>query len=151
MLLHIQFWPELLRRLALWESLTGYLYGAHGKVLGARLQDLKRTGEPCVIANPKWAKAVKGNKDDTKDSKWIGDFFRSGLAKSSFIPDKDHSHPQRVNSLSLQAHIYEKQWGKLLSEGLYCLQCRLASVVPDMFGMFVCAFSFSPDWYLLSH
>ena len=25
-----------------------------------------------VIANPKWVKAVKGNKDDTKDSKWIG-------------------------------------------------------------------------------
>ena len=29
-----------------------------------------------VIANPKWVKAVKGNKDDTKDSKWIGDLFR---------------------------------------------------------------------------
>ena len=24
-----------------------------------------------TIANPKWVKAVKGNKDDTKDSKWI--------------------------------------------------------------------------------
>ena len=23
-----------------------------------------------TIANPKWVKAVKGNKDDTKDSKW---------------------------------------------------------------------------------
>ena len=29
-----------------------------------------------TIANPKWVKAVKGNKDDTKDSKWIGDLFR---------------------------------------------------------------------------
>lgn len=28
------------------------------------------------IANPKWVKAVKGNKDDTKDSKWIGDLLR---------------------------------------------------------------------------
>ena len=26
-----------------------------------------------TIANPKWVKAVKGDKDDTKDSKWIGD------------------------------------------------------------------------------
>ena len=34
-----------------------------------------------VIANPKWVKAVKGNKDDTKDSKWIGDLFRLGLVK----------------------------------------------------------------------
>lgn len=28
-----------------------------------------------TIANPKWVKAVKGNKDDTKDSKWIGICF----------------------------------------------------------------------------
>jgi len=30
-----------------------------------------------TIANPKWVKAVKGDKDDTKDSKWIGDFVPS--------------------------------------------------------------------------
>ena len=36
-----------------------------------------------TIANPKWVKAVKGNKDDTKDSKWIGDLFRLGLVKGS--------------------------------------------------------------------
>ena len=39
-----------------------------------------------TIANLKWVKAVKGNKDDTKDSKWIGDLFRLGLVKSSYIP-----------------------------------------------------------------
>lgn len=41
-----------------------------------------------VIANPKWVKVVKGNKDDTKDSKWIGDLFRLGLVKGSYIPCK---------------------------------------------------------------
>lgn len=41
-----------------------------------------------TIANPKWVKAVKGNKDDTKDSKWIGDLFRLGLVPGSFIPCK---------------------------------------------------------------
>jgi transposase len=41
-----------------------------------------------TIANPKWVRAVKGNKDDTKDSKWIGDLFRLGLVPGSFIPDK---------------------------------------------------------------
>ena len=39
-----------------------------------------------TIANPKWVKAVKGNKDDTKDSKWIGDLFRLGLVPGSYIP-----------------------------------------------------------------
>jgi transposase len=41
-----------------------------------------------TIANPKWVKAVKGNKDDAKDSKWIGDLFRLGLVPGSFIPCK---------------------------------------------------------------
>ena len=42
-----------------------------------------------VIANPKWVSAVKGNKDDKKDSKWIGDLFRMVLVPSSYIPEKD--------------------------------------------------------------
>lgn len=50
---------------------------------------LEKRGIRVVIANPKWVKAVKGNKDDTKDSKWIGDLFRIGLVKSSFIPARD--------------------------------------------------------------
>ena len=41
-----------------------------------------------TIANPKWVKAVKGNKDDKKDSKWIGNLFRLGLVPGSFIPSK---------------------------------------------------------------
>lgn len=41
-----------------------------------------------TIANPKWFKAVKGNKDDVKDSKWIGDLFRLGLVPGSYIPEK---------------------------------------------------------------
>ncbi len=30
----------------------------------------------------------KGNKDDSKNSKWIGDLFRLGLVPGSFIPSK---------------------------------------------------------------
>lgn len=41
-----------------------------------------------VVANPKWVSAVKGNKDDNKDSKWIGDLFRMGLVPGSFVPDR---------------------------------------------------------------
>jgi len=41
-----------------------------------------------TVASPKWVKAVKGNKDDVKDSKWIGDVFRLGLVPGSYIPDK---------------------------------------------------------------
>lgn len=41
-----------------------------------------------VVANPKWVSAVKGNKDDAKDSKWIGDLFRMGMVPGSFVPNK---------------------------------------------------------------
>jgi transposase len=41
-----------------------------------------------TVTNPKWVRAVRGNKDDAKDSKWIGDLFRLGLVPGSFIPDK---------------------------------------------------------------
>ena len=42
-----------------------------------------------TVATPKWVKAIKGNKDDVKDSKWIGDLFRIGIVPGSFIPPKD--------------------------------------------------------------
>ena len=42
-----------------------------------------------TVANPKWVKTIKGNKDDVKDSKWIGDLFRIGLVPGSFIPPKE--------------------------------------------------------------
>jgi transposase len=41
-----------------------------------------------VVANPKWVSAVKGSKDDSKDSKWIGDLFRMGMVPGSFVPNK---------------------------------------------------------------
>ena len=41
-----------------------------------------------TVANPKWVRAVKGYKDDEKDSKWIGDLFRIGIVRGSFVPCK---------------------------------------------------------------
>lgn len=37
-----------------------------------------------TIANPKWIKAIK----DNKDSKWIRDLFRLRLVKGSYVPCK---------------------------------------------------------------
>ena len=41
-----------------------------------------------VVASPKWVKVVKGNKDDTKDPKWIGDLFGLGLVHGSYVPER---------------------------------------------------------------
>ena len=87
-----------------------------------------------TIANLKWVKAVKGNKDDTKDSKWIGDLFLLGLVKGSYIPCK----PIRI------LREYSRYRYKLVScrsseknkyqNALTVCNIALDSVVSDIFG-----------------
>ena len=87
-----------------------------------------------TIANPKWVKAVKGNKDDTKDSKWIGDLYRLGLVPGSYIPEK----PIRI------LREYTRYRSKLVSirsseknrfqNALTVCNVALDAVVSDMFG-----------------
>ena len=52
-----------------------------------------------TIANPKWVKAVKGNKDDTKDSKWIP----SWTCKRQLYSLQSYPYSQRIHQISLQA------------------------------------------------
>jgi Transposase and inactivated derivatives len=87
-----------------------------------------------TIANPKWVKAVKGNKDDEKDSKWIGDLFRLGLVPGSYIPEK----PIRI------LREYTRYRSKLVScksseknrfqNAFTVCNVALDAVVSDMFG-----------------
>lgn len=87
-----------------------------------------------TVANPKWVKAVKGNKDDKKDSKWIGDLFRLGLVLGSYIPEK----PIRI------LREYTRYRSKLVSmrsseknrfqNAFTVCNVALDAVVSDMFG-----------------
>jgi len=87
-----------------------------------------------TVANPKWVRAVKGNKDDTKDSKWIGDLFRLGLVPGSYIPAK----PIRI------LREYTRYRSKLIScksseknrfqNAFTVCNVALDAVVSDMFG-----------------
>ena len=87
-----------------------------------------------TIANPKWVKAVKGNRDDTKDSKWIGDLFRLGLVKGSYVPCKSirilreytRYRYKLVSCRSSEKNIYQN--------ALTVCNIALDSVVSDIFG-----------------
>jgi transposase len=87
-----------------------------------------------TIANPKWVKAVKGNKDDAKDSKWIGDLFRLGLVPGSYIPCKSirilreytRYRYKLVNCRSSEKNRYQN--------ALTVCNVALDSVVSDIFG-----------------
>ena len=87
-----------------------------------------------TIANPKWVKAVKGNKDDTMDSKWIGDLFRLGLVRGSYIPCKKirilreftRYRYKLVSCCSSEKNRYQN--------ALTVCNVALDSVVSDVFG-----------------
>lgn len=87
-----------------------------------------------TIANPKWVKSVKGNKDDTKDSKWIGDLFRLGLVRGSYIPCKKirilreftRYRYKLVSCCSSEKNRYQN--------ALTVCNVALDSVVSDVFG-----------------
>jgi transposase len=87
-----------------------------------------------TIANPKWVKAIKGNKDDTKDSKWIGDLFRLGLVPGSYIPNKPIRILReftRYRSKLVSCRSSEKN---RFQNAFTVCNVALDAVVSDMFG-----------------
>jgi len=88
-----------------------------------------------TVANPKWVRAIKGNKDDVKDSKWIGDLFRLGLVPGSFLPSK----PVRIlreYTRYLFKMVNAKSSEKNRYQNVFTV-CNVAldAVVSDMFGV----------------
>lgn len=95
---------------------------------------LEKRGIRVVIANPKWVKAVKGNKDDTRDSKWIGDLFRIGLVKSSFIPAKDIRILRELTRYRYKLTSMKSSEKNRFQNAFTVCNVALDSVVSDMFG-----------------
>ena len=95
---------------------------------------LEKRGFRVVVANPKWVKAVKGNKDDTKDSKWIGDLFRIGLVKSSFIPSLEIRILREFTRYRYKLVSMKSSEKNRFQNAFTVCNVALDSVVSDMFG-----------------
>ena len=87
-----------------------------------------------TIANPKWVKAVKGNKDDTKDSKWIGDLFRLGLVRGSYIPCKKIRILREFTRYRYKLVSCRSSEKNRYQNALTVCNVALGSVVSDIFG-----------------
>jgi len=87
-----------------------------------------------TIANPKWVKAVKGNKDDTKDSKWIGDLFRLGLVRGSYIPCKPIRILREFTRYRYKLTSARSSEKNRFQNALTVCNVALDSVVSDIFG-----------------
>jgi transposase len=87
-----------------------------------------------TIANPKWVAAVKGNKDDIKDSRWIGDLFRLGLVPGSFIPDKAIRILREYLRYRFKLISCKSSEKNRFQNAFTVCNIALDSVVSDMFG-----------------
>ncbi len=87
-----------------------------------------------TIVNPKWVKAVKGNKDDTKDSKWIGDLFRLGLVRGSYIPCKKIRILREFTRYRYKLVSCRSSEKNRYQNALTVCNVALDSVVSDIFG-----------------
>ena len=87
-----------------------------------------------VVANPKWVKCIKGEKDDNKDAKWIADLFKLGIVRSSFIPDKDfrvlREFTRYLYKLTCNKSSEKNRFTNALTTG----NCKLDMVFTDVFG-----------------
>jgi len=87
-----------------------------------------------TVANPKWVAAVKGNKDDVKDSKWIGDLFRIGLVPGSFIPEKPIRILREYMRYRFKLVCCKSSEKNRFQNAFTVCNVALDSVVSDMFG-----------------
>jgi len=87
-----------------------------------------------TVATPKWVKAVKGNKDDTKDSKWIGDLFRLGLVPGSYIPPKPIRILREYTRYRFKLVSCKSSEKNRFQNAFTVCNVALDSVVSDMFG-----------------
>lgn len=87
-----------------------------------------------VVANPKWVKCVKGEKDDNKDAKWISDLFKLGIVRSSFIPNKDIRILRELTRYLYKLTNMRTSEKNRFTNALTVGNCKLDMVFSDIFG-----------------
>ena len=87
-----------------------------------------------VVANPKWVKAIKGEKDDNKDAKWIADLFKFGIVRSSYIPEKDIRILREFTRYQYKFVNIRSSEKNRFQNALTVGNCKLDLVFTDVFG-----------------
>lgn len=87
-----------------------------------------------VVANPKWVSAVKGQKDDDKDAKWIADLYKLGIVKGSFIPSKNFRVLRELTRYKFKLTSVRSSEKNRYQNALTVGNCKLDMVFTDVFG-----------------
>ena len=87
-----------------------------------------------VVANPKWVRAIKGEKDDKKDAKWIADLFKFGIVRSSYIPELDIRILREFTRYQYKLINIRSSEKNRFQNALTVGNCKLDMVFTDVFG-----------------
>ena len=87
-----------------------------------------------VVANPKWVRCIKGEKDDNKDAKWIADLFKLGIVRGSFIPNKDIRILRELTRYLYKLTNMRTSEKNRFTNALTVGNCKLDLVFSDIFG-----------------
>jgi len=87
-----------------------------------------------VVANPKYVRAVKGQKTDTKDATWIADLYKFGIVPSSYIPCAQIRMLRELFRYRQKLIGHRSSEKNRLQNSLTVSNIALASVVSDTFG-----------------
>jgi transposase len=87
-----------------------------------------------LLTHPKYVRAIKGQKTDKKDSKWIADLFKCDFVRSSFIPPKEFRAMREIGRYRFKAVAMRTSERNRYQNCMTVPNIGLASVLTDPFG-----------------
>ena len=87
-----------------------------------------------ILTHPKYVRAIKGQKTDKKDSKWIADLFKHDLVRASFIPPREvRAWRELARYRAKLAHMKTSEKNRF-QNCMTISNIQLASILSDPFG-----------------
>jgi transposase len=87
-----------------------------------------------VLTHPKYVRAIKGQKTDKKDSKWIADLFKHDMVRSSFIPPADIRACRELSRYRFKLVCMKASEKNRYQNAMTVSNIGLAGVLSDPFG-----------------
>lgn len=87
-----------------------------------------------ILTHPKYVRAIKGQKTDKKDSKWIADLFKHDMVRSSFIPPREIRSWRELARYRAKLVCMRSSEKNRYQDCLTVSNISLANILSDPFG-----------------
>lgn len=87
-----------------------------------------------VVANPKYTRAIRGKKSDSKDATWIADLFRLGMVVPSYVPPADIRDAREISRYRYKLACMQASERNRYQNCMTVSNSTLANVLTDAFG-----------------